>query len=354
LSTKKVFFIVPYPFDEAPSQRFRFEQYLSALDDANIIYKLSSFYTLDAWQILYKQGNHLLKFWYVLCGFANRFLDLFKLINYDLVFIHREASPIGPPVFEWIVSKMLKKKIIYDFDDAIWLPNTSQENNKIRWLKCHWKVKHIIRWSWKISAGNQYLLRYAKKYNLNAVVNPTTLKITSESKLNTQNSTLTIGWTGTHSTIKYLDLVIDVIDKIEKELPVRLKVISNKLPAFLKINKYKEWDKSTETEDLLQFDIGIMPLPDNEWAYGKCGFKALQYMALGIPIVASPIGVNGEIIKHGENGLLATTHKEWRENLEMLIKDHELRSKLGKKGKETVELNYSTISNRNNFLSLFD
>ena len=162
----KVVFLVPYPIRLAPSQRFRVELFLPELEKANIDYQLQSFIDEKTWQHLYNGGGFFQKSWGVVKGFARRWkLVLFDLGKFDFVFIHREAAPVGPPVYEWIISKVFRKKIIYDFDDAIWIPNTSNVNRIASWFKAFWKVKYICKWSYKVVGGNDYLCAYARLFN---------------------------------------------------------------------------------------------------------------------------------------------------------------------------------------------
>ncbi|HMV11014.1 MAG TPA: glycosyltransferase family 4 protein [Cyclobacteriaceae bacterium] len=355
----KVLFWVPYPKAESPSQRFRFEQYLSLLSQNGIQYKLSTFWDDQSWKILYLPGKTFQKLMGFVRGIFRRIASVFTLSSYDFIFIHREAMPLGPPIFEWI-AYLSGKKIIYDFDDAIWLPNTSAENKIAGWLKWHRKVSSICRWSTQVSCGNEFLCSYARQYNKNVVFNPTT--IDTEHLHNPtlypvqRDSRITIGWTGTHSTLKYLDFLEPIFQSLEQKFPgqVRFLVIANKKPD-LKLHslEFIPWNKSTEIPDLLKLDIGVMPLTDDIWAKGKCGFKALQYMALGVPCVISPVGVNSEIVDNGVTGFLATTKNEWIEKLERLMADQKLREAMGKKGREKVEAEYSVKSNAANFLQLF-
>ncbi|CAN5919793.1 hypothetical protein BH24BAC1_BH24BAC1_38200 [soil metagenome] len=168
----KVLFVVPYPEGTAPSQRFRFEQYFPALAERGIQYEVHTFLDRGTWAILYKPGHTLQKAGGILKGFARRIGLLFRVPGFDVVFLHREASPIGPPVFEWFIGQVLRKKIIYDFDDAIWLPNTSDTNKLAAGLKWHQKVGRICGWAWKVSCGNRYLQEYALQFNPQAIVNP--------------------------------------------------------------------------------------------------------------------------------------------------------------------------------------
>jgi glycosyltransferase involved in cell wall biosynthesis len=352
----KVLFLFPYPHGTAASQRFRFEQYLGFLEQAGIAYRLEPFLDQDTWKILYKPGHQRAKLTGILRGFARRIRVLARVPAYDFVFIHREAAPLGPPVLEWLIGKVLGKKIIFDFDDAIWLPNTSAHNKIATHLKWHRKTARICRWAHRISAGNQYLAEYAGQYNSHVTVNPTTIDTVGlHNGLKDQvTPEVTIGWTGTHSTIGYLDPILPVLRELEQECRFTFLVISDQKPAFvLKSLHYMPWNKTSEREDLLRINIGIMPLTDDLWARGKCGFKALQYMALGIPAVASPIGVNSDIIEHGANGYLCSTAAEWKTTLRQLIVDQQLRSRLGHAARQRIEERYSVQANRFTFLRFF-
>lgn len=356
----KILFLIPYPLEEAPSQRFRFEQYTNILSKKGWKLHFQSFLNSHNWHFFFKSGKFFGKTVALLAGFAKRLSLLFRIWQYDFVFIHREASPVGPPIFEWIISKIFKKRIIYDFDDAIWLTDRKNESTLLRSVKCRSKVSWICRWSYKVSCGNSYLYTYAKQFQQNVICVPTTIDthhlhnpslFTKE-----QRNHIVIGWTGSHSTLKYFASLEGVLQKLtEKYRNLRIIVIADQPPSrFFNGLEFIPWSTDTEMTDLLKIDIGIMPLPDDEWSKGKCGFKALQYMAMEIPTVAAPVGVNTTIIDHGINGFLCTTDTEWTDALEALINDPELRRKMGKKGREKVEHFYSVASNTPTFLSLFE
>jgi glycosyltransferase involved in cell wall biosynthesis len=356
---KNILFLSTYPMGEAPSQRFRYEQYLPLLTKHNITYTHEPFLDKKAWNTLYLQGKIIQKVIGILRGFARRFVLLFSLKKYDAVFIHREASLIGPPIFEWYITHIAKKKVIYDFDDAIWLPNFSEANRFFHPIKMYNKVNKIMQWSSKISAGNSYLAEYARRQNPNAkiTINPTTIDTENyHNKIKNQNTDkLVIGWTGTHTTMKYLDFLVPILAELEKKYTFDFLIISNQAPDIqLNCVKYKKWQKDTEIDDLLLMNIGVMPLVEDKWSAGKCGFKALQYMALGIPAVISPIGVNTKIVDEGVNGYLCSTAEEWRTCLENLMKDPSLRIKLGEQARKKIIECYSVQSNKVNFLALFD
>jgi len=353
-----ILILAPYPHQIAPSQRFRFEQYLGALTEAGANFEIHPFISLETWQVLHKPRNFLGKALGILKGFWQRLLLLFRLGNFSFVFIHREASHIGPPIFEWAIAKLFGKKIIYDFDDAIWMPNYSEHNASFHKLKYYQKVKHSMKWAHKIAAGNEYLASFAKQFNPNVIVLPTTIDTENhhnQVKQHQPNQKIIIGWTGTLTTAKYIEDIIPVLQQLEQKFDFEFRMISNEIPAYqLKSLKFQPWKKETEIADLLAFDIGLMPLVDDKWAKGKCGFKALQYMALGIPPVVSPVGVNTQIVEHGKKGMICQSPEEWERSLSELMTDFSLRQKLGAEARKTVEDSYSVKANTQKFLSLFD
>ncbi len=353
----KLLILAPYPENEAPSQRFRFEQYLESIrDKAGLNINYQSFIDTQTWKILYKPGHYSQKIVGILKGFINRFLLLFQLASYHFVFIHREASPIGPPIFEWIIAKIWRKKIIYDFDDAIWLSNTSNNNRIAAAFKWHHKVSAICKWSYKVSVGNQYLADFAKQFNSNVTINPTTIDTEGLHfpTITTKNEKPIIGWTGTHSTMPYLLPILPILDKIAKSHDFQLLVISNQKPSFERpYLEFIPWKKETEILDLQKMNIGIMPLADDQWAKGKCGFKALQYMALRIPAVVSPVGVNTEIVDHGINGFICESDKEWEKSLTLFLSNSSLIEEMADACRQKIVDKYSVLSNTNNFLELF-
>jgi glycosyltransferase involved in cell wall biosynthesis len=360
--SKRILFIVPYPLKESPSQRYRFEQYLNLLEQNGYRYKVQGFLTSKNWRVTFETGQLLNKVLAVLFGVLRRVGSILAAPFYSYIFIHREALPMGPPVVEWIMAKLFRKKIIYDFDDAIWATDQVDEPAILRFLKWRKKVASICGWSYKVSCGNDYLCSFASKYSPTTVYNPTTIDTQSwhnpdlYSKIVRTPGRVVIGWTGSHSTLKYLKIVESVLHEIETQFPnISFVIIANKrIDLKLKNLIYVPWNIETEIADLMQFDIGIMPLPDDEWSKGKCGFKALQYMALKIPAVTSDVGVNSKIIHHNVDGLLCKADDDWKVALTSLIENPEMRKRIGERGRQKVVNNYSVVSNSLNFLSLFE
>ena len=214
----------------------------------------------------------------------------------------------------------------------------------------------ICSYAYKISCGNEYLCDYAKQFNTNVVYNPTTIDTNNyHNRVKDQNGEdFVIGWTGSHSTIRYIGEIVPVIAKLEKKYTFTFRVISDFKPEFeLESLEYVKWKKESEINDLLGFNIGIMPLVNDKWANGKCGFKALQYMSLGIPALVSPVGVNSRIVDHGLNGFICDTPEEWETAIETLLKNRESLGEMSKQTRKKIIDHYSVKSNSDNFIGLF-
>lgn len=354
-TTVRVAFVVPLPEGISPGQRFRLENWFPYLEQAGIAVQYFPFFDQATVKILYAPGHTFQKIAGTLKGWLGRIKLLFCLRPYDYVFIYREAAPLGPPVLEWIMAKLLRKKLIFDFDDAIWIPQA--ENPMLRWLKCYWKVKHICRWSWRVSAGNAYLADYAARYCAGTVTVPTvvdTVRQHNRLKQHHDHTPVVIGWTGSHSTLKYLEMILPVLNKLYAQIPFELLVIADRPPSVFFPNiRFLQWKESTEIEDLLKIDIGIMPLEAAEWSEGKCGFKIIQYLALGIPAVATAIGVNLAIIDHNTTGFLCKDENDWLKGLSELLIFHSKRKEAGKAGRSQIIKRYSIQSQLQVMIQLF-
>ncbi len=354
---KKILFIVPHRIARSPGQRFRFEQYLTFLEENGFLFTYSFIISEKDDNVFYSKGKLLNKFWILLKSIFTRIKDIRRANDFDLIFIYREALMLGSTFFE----KRLKKKhpkIVLDFDDAIWLNDVSDGNKYLAWLKNPSKTARIIKLSDMIFAGNNYLANYAFQFNNNVKTIPTTLNtnVFKPEIKDTKKNRICIGWTGTSTTLKHFKLLISCLVKIKNKYgdKVYFKIISDVpyITEGIEIINCK-WQLKTEVQDLSEIDIGIMPLPDDEWAKGKCGFKGLQYMSLEIPTIMSPVGVNSEIIQDGVNGFLANKEEEWINKLSLLIESPILREQLGKKGRETVVAKYSFDSQKQFYLSYF-
>ena len=331
--------------------------YLPYLEERGLRVITRSFITRDFYTLYHKKGHLLQKGFGVLYGFVRKFFQLYYLFSADFVLVQREATPIGPPVFEWIYARVFRKKMIYDFDDAIWIPNTSEANKIANSLKCTWKIKYLIKWSHTVIAGNHFLYEYATQYNKNVRLIPTCVDLKNRYHLRADQEVpkITIGWTGSFSTMSYLDLVIPVLKRLEKEFEFTFFIMSNRAPEFsLKNQIYKEWSEELEVSALRNCQIGIMPLTRDTWTLGKCGFKIIQYMALGIVPVADAWGANKDIISNGEDGFLVENESAWEASLRRLLEDQVLRKQLAERAVRKIEAKYSLEANLETFVQVFN
>ncbi len=353
----KILFLIPYPLNTAPSQRFRFEQYLFFLKEQQFEYDIKSNIDTETFKLYYSKGHTIKKVKTLLLNYAKRIGLLFNLQRYDYIFIHREASAIGPAVIEFLIAKVFRKKIIFDFDDAIWKLDVSDANKLIGWMKFPWKTSAIIRYSYKISAGNHYLATYAKQNNPNVEIIYTTIDTTYHKPIQIPHDKIRIGWTGSDTTIKHFELAQNVLSKLYEKYQDKIEIIiiSNRMPEVEGFPiRFIKWKAESEILDLNSIDIGLMPLPNDEWSKGKCGFKGLQYMACGKVPVLSNVGVNPSIIQHGKNGFLANNDDEWIDIISQLIENHDLRNNIGIEARMTIENTYSVNANKQKFLNLFN
>ncbi|MFA6142130.1 MAG: glycosyltransferase family 4 protein [Candidatus Omnitrophota bacterium] len=339
----KILFLVPYP-TEGASNRIRVEQFIPYLESRGISCKVRPFMNTPFYRILYSPGKIFEKgFWFVICT-LNRLLDMIRAFYYDVVFIHREAYPLGGPFIETVLS-WTGKTIVFDFDDAIFLPNTSRQNIRIEKFKRPSKIAKIINMSRLVIVGNSYLGEYAERFNKNTFVIPSsvdtdTYKPSTESR---HGAEIVIGWIGSNTTKAFLYDIEDVFVALARRYNnVVFKIVgatfySDRLKNVVNV----KWSLANEPRDIQSFDIGIMPMPDNEWTKGKCGYKALLYMACGIPVVVSPVGVNTEIVEEGVSGYLADEKDEWIRKIAILIDDPDKRKAMGRIGREKVMRKYS-------------
>lgn len=281
-----------------------------------------------------------------------------KLDDYDIIIVVREALMTRSLFFE----KQFRKSravLVYDFDDSIWLSNVSAANRLFSRMKNPSKTSRIISMAHTVIAGNEYLAAYASRWN-KAIINiPTTVDTADFApgqKTMKDKGTIVIGWTGSVTTIPHFQFIEPVLLKLKMKYGKRLSFIVIGKDSYTNPSLDIEgiaWSLAKEKEELSRFDIGIMPLPDDEWTRGKCGFKGLMCMSMGIPVVMSPVGVNKDIIQDGENGFLAVTEAEWIEKLSLLIDSEDLRREMGMRGRETVVRKYSAGAWRQVYLELF-
>jgi glycosyltransferase involved in cell wall biosynthesis len=341
----KVLALSPIP-EEGAGCRFRIAQYVPWLRDAGFDVTIRSFYTPEFFHLVYRHGHYLRKSASFFGLLARRVRDLVDLGDYDLVFLYREAIPIGPPLVEWIVAAR-GIPIVYDFDDAIFLPAVSDANKAISFLKYPGRVAQILRRSRRVTVGNEFLAAYARRHNRAVTMIPTAVDTDRFAPRRDAPATgareLVVGWIGSPTTFPYLEQLAGILRQVAERHPFTLKVSGAGRPVRFPGLHVADvpWSLADEVHLFNTCDIGVYPLTDDEWAKGKCGFKAIQFMACGVPVVAAGFGVNREIVTDGENGFLATTPGEWVEKLERLLSDPELRARFAAAGRRTIEDRYS-------------
>jgi glycosyltransferase involved in cell wall biosynthesis len=336
----------PIP-QEGAGCRFRVSQYLPYLSDHGIDVTISSFYTPEFFQLVYRHGHYLRKSAAFLRLVAKRRRILDEIDRYDVVLLYREAIPIGPPMIERAIARR-GIPIVHDFDDAIFLPNVSEANKAISFLKQSTsRPAEIIGLSRHVMVGNEFLAAYARRFNPRVTVVPTavdTTRFAPRPAGSRPSGPLVVGWIGSPTTLHYLESIAPILREVAARHPFVLKVSSGSRPVRFPGVSVQDvpWSLDQEVTLFSTCDVGVYPLADDDWARGKCGFKAIQFMACGVPTVASAVGVNREIIRDGENGFLAATPAEWIDKLERLLTEADTRERFARAGRETIEARYST------------
>jgi glycosyltransferase involved in cell wall biosynthesis len=330
----------------APGQRFRFEQWAPRLErDHRITLDLVPFESPELSRLLYKRGHVAAKAALVARDFLRRARPALAARSYDAVLVFREAALIGPALYERLIARA-GTPIIYDFDDTIWSPAQARMNGLFSRLHFYGKTSTICRIAAAVTPGNEFLAGYARKRNKAVTVMPTSIELDDYPLIDepAADRPFVVCWTGSTSTLAHLEHARPALEDLARAMPLAVKVICNEPPrepiAGAEM-RFVRWSAEREAEELGDCHAGIMPLPDDAIARGKCGLKALQYMATGRPVVASPVGVNTDIIQHGYNGLLAETSDQFVSALTALAADPDLRRRLGANARKTIEEKYS-------------
>jgi glycosyltransferase involved in cell wall biosynthesis len=280
--------------------------------------------------------------WQPLYGSWKQRLILYRQLPlFDVVCIQRRL--LSPFESYWIRKK--SSKVLFDLDDAVMYRSSSspRPHSLSRWLK----FRSMVKGSDVVTVGNQFLKSQVLKVDpeKRVIVVPTSIdtNLYPKKKKISNHEEIILGWIGTKGNLKYLKKLEPVFETIRQRFPkVKLKIVSNDFydsPHLLIIKK--PWKLEDENDDLVSFDIGLMPLDEDLWSRGKCGLKIIQYLSVGVPVVCTPVGINSDIVKDGENGFWATNHQEWVDRLSNLIQNPNLRLQMGLKGIETVEREYS-------------
>ena len=261
------------------------------------------------------------------------------LPQYHIVFLQRKR--FNQPRLGLL--RRRARRIIYDFDDAVMYRN-SKSKDPISQTRRK-RFVQMIQASDFVLAGNEFLKREVLSFNSNVEVIPTAIdqERYHAKDYHIHKGRLTLGWIGDHGSVHYLEKMRPIFEKIGTRYPrCELKIVCDTFFDCDHINVVKKhWMPEEEVADLQSFDIGLMPLVDDPWSWGKCGLKIIQYQGVGAPVVCTPVGINRDLVEDGVNGFWATNHEEWEEKLSVLIENNALRERMGREGRERVLKGYT-------------
>lgn len=344
---RKILFLVHHPIEDA-SSRYRIYQFIPQLEAEGFVCDVRPFTTTKLFRAIRQGGNLPIKLSHTLYATVRRALEVLHVASYDLVFIHREAFPFFSPLVEQVIIRR-HPKVLFSFDDAVYVGH-DRRSMQYSWLyrfKYGSGIEKIIQEATLVIAGSPVLADYATRFTDRIAVVPTVVDLARypfNVPQQQADGSITIGWYGSNSTSQYLEKILPALQRLAEAHPGKCHFrfygdhrLSLPLPNFQAF----PFRLKTEIQDLQSMDIGLMPLPDTPWTRAKCAFKAIQYMALGIPTVLTPIGMSADLVQHGENGMHATTVNEWFDTLTRLVSDLPLRRRISLAGRKTIEHEYS-------------
>jgi L-malate glycosyltransferase len=355
---KRILIVCPFPEGQAAGQRLKYEQFFEHWKENGYEIEVSSFMDIRMWDIVYKEGNFLRKVFGTIRGYVRRIKDIFRLKKFDLVYVFMWVTPLGTSLFERIF-RFLSIKLIYDLEDNAMMAPSNNLNPVIAILKGRGKIPFLIKEADHVITSSPFLNDFCLPLNKkkSSIFISDAINIEKYLPINTytNNRTIVIGWTGTFSSKMYLDLLKNVFLELNKRIKFKLLIIGNFPYDFPGIDlEVIQWTKANEIADLQRIDIGIYPLTQDRWVLGKSGLKALQYMALGLPTIATNVGTNPRIITHMKNGWLVRTEEDWIEALENLSNNPELRAKIGRVARDQITQNYSLEVTKEKYLSILN
>ena len=342
----KILILCPFPKNVAAMQRLKYEQYITHWEENGFFVNISPFMTLSFWNIVYKNGYFLKKIFWTLKGYFRRFLDLFILNKYDIIYVVLWGTPMGTSLYEILLRKF-SKKLIYDVEDNILIERNNEINSFIKTLKSKNKTLFLLKNADHVITSSPFLNNYCLNINKSKKCTYITSSINTNNFLpvNQFNNLkkITIGWTGTFTSKCYLDLLKDVFLNLSKRCDFKLIIIGNFEYDIPGVDiEVIQWNEKNEIRDLQRIDIGVYPLVKEDWVLGKSGLKVIQYMAFGIPSISTNFGMATEIIDDGINGFLVNEEIDWVDKLETLIKDSSLRKQIGTNARKSAINCYST------------
>jgi len=327
--------LLPRYGPQGASSRYRIWQYAPLFERAGHEVEVQPLVDDGYVKELYKTGRGLK---WLAAGYARRLLGLLRVRRFDVVICEQEVLPFLPESIElFFLSRC--RRFFADYDDAAYTKYS-------RWAALRQKIPKLIAAADTVVVGNDHLARYARQFTRRVCIIPTVVDLARYWRRweSAPRDTVRVAWIGTPHTAKFLKPLIPVMERLQYEHPTMSFRLIGAGNGFLRNGLRLEvlaWSEQTEIDLLSECDIGIMPLPDGEFMRGKCGLKLVQYMACGLPTVASPVGVNTEMVEEGKNGFLAASDDEWLEKLDRLVRHPELRRSLGEAGRSKVEAGYT-------------
>ena len=339
-----------YPV-EAAATRYRLVQFVVPLAMRGITLEIRPFLDSKLFASLYRRGELPRTSLGLLRAGIRRLGDVFAARNVDVVFVQREAMIFGPPLIEWLAKRLGNCPLVLDLDDATYISYSSPTYGRLASvLKWPGKTDRLIRWASVVTCGNRTIAEYVRSQGTYAVVIPTVVdtdRFRPATRSNgTDPSEPVIGWIGTHSTYPYLESIFPALQDLAHSHRFVLKVIGsgrNRVRVPGVSVETLDWSLEREVEDFQSLDIGLYPIVDDGWSAGKSGFKAIQYMAVGIPYVVTPLGASAEIGESGVTHLCASSREGWCGALSRLLRDGELRRQMGEAGRQHA-LRHHTVS----------
>ena len=341
-----------YPV-EAACTRYRLNQYKIPLAEKGVNLTVVPFLESEDFNSLYKPGQTLHKILGMLNSAGKRFFDVLNARKFDVLLIQREAMLFGPPIFEWLYKTVSDCPIVLDLDDATYISYVSPTYGRLgSALKFFGKTDKLIEWSEAVICGNSYIADYVTGKGKNAVVVPTVVNTDEFCPIEKDaRKTPVVGWIGTHSTFPLLKTLFPVLQKLAQTYDFTLKIVgagTDKIELDGVKVENRAWNLEREIEDFQSLDIGLYPLEatefvSQEWLMGKSGFKAIQYMSIGIPFVVTPVGICAEIGIENETHFSASNIEQWYQALARLLESAEVREKMGGSGR-TYALEHYQIS----------
>lgn len=336
-----VLFLTRYP-EEGASSRYRVFQYIPHLEALGVDCTVQSFMDKAMYDASLAPGQTMRKLAMTIKAAAKRLSSILAHERYDVIYMQRELLPIGPPTVEHLL-KRTGTVLVFDYDDALFIKQPSRYNPLATLFRSPEKTIDILRLVDCTVAGNDWLRDSAREVGGKAV----TIEVAEDAarfvgpdeKFSGENNAVTIGWLGSPSTSKYLHEVEDVLREIAAKYPqVRWEIMGGGEFSMPGVPwQLEKWSIEAERAALSRYDIGLMPLPDQDWSRGKSGGKARTYMAAAVVPVVSAIGYNCELLRDGETGFLCSSKDEWRAALEELIASRELREQIARTARADVE-----------------